>query len=97
MRWIDEQAEAQTEKTGKRISQADIVTQLVLGQPFRVKPKREHRAAVERRNADPLAQALERDDIDYLKPDELPSAGSVGVADWRANRKPLLRPSEKKK
>lgn len=97
VRWIDEQAEAQTEKLGKRISQADVVTQLVAGQPFRTKPTRVHKAAVARRAADPLAQVLERDDFDYINPDELPSAGSVGVTDWRAGRKPLLKPSEGKK
>ncbi len=117
VKWIDEQAEAQSEKQGKRVSQADIVTQLVLGQPFKVKPTKEHKAAAERRAADPLAAALERDDIDYMKPDELPSAGSIGaavgryideanrdlnrpphmsVANWRAGRKPLLKPGEKK-
>jgi len=35
--------------------------------------------AESRKAADPVAQQLGRDDIDYMNPDELPSAGSVGV------------------
>lgn len=36
-------------------------------------------AAEARKAADPVAQNLGRDDIDYMNPDELPSAGSVGM------------------
>ena len=47
-------------------------------------------AAEARKASDPVAQNLGRTDIDYMNPDELPSAGSVGDAIqtdiWRAGR-----------
>jgi hypothetical protein len=61
------------------------------------KPSKQAVQAESRKAADPIAQTLGREDIDYMNPDELPSAGSVGAPDWRANRKPLLKPKDRRK
>jgi len=75
--------------------------------------KREVVAAQKRKAEDPLSTVVDRNDIDYVNPDELPSGGSVAsldavgplasdgrgrasVENWRAGRKPLLKPSERK-
>lgn len=87
---------------------AELPAKSVILQPRKVSKK--VKLAEERKAADPLAQALGRDDIDYMTPDELPSAGSVGVhldavsenrgkasiETWRASRKPLLKPGGRK-
>lgn len=104
------------ERAGGVRSETDVVIELLrLGLAGNV-GKVAKRVVIEaqaRKASDPLASVVERDDIDYTKPDELPSGGSVAyldatgpsvasgkgkvaMASWRAGRKPLLKPGEKK-
>jgi hypothetical protein len=63
---------------------------LTVGEPVAPKLSKKAQAAEARKAADPLAQALGRTDIDYMNPDELPSAGSVGFNRVPANLPPAI-------
>ena len=78
------------------------------GQPR--KPNKRETAIRERAAGDVVAQAAERDDIDYSDVESTPTThvatldavsptgpvGKVSMENWRANRKPLLKPSARK-
>jgi hypothetical protein len=77
------------------------------------KPSRREAAIQERAAGDIVAQKTERDDIDYSDVESTPTThvamldatgppladgmGKVTTENWRANRKPLLKPKDRKK
>lgn len=74
------------------------------------KASKQERAIRERAAGDLVAKAAEREDIDYSDVESTPTThvatldavapagpiGKISVENWRANRKPLLKPKERK-
>lgn len=105
----EETGESQGEIVDRALSVLDAITPESEPEPTR-KSSRRTRAIKERAASDYIAQAAERKDIDYSDVDSTPTThvatldamaptgpvGKVSIENWRANRRPLLKPKDRK-